>query len=121
MNRQEIFDKVYLGILDQEGPGMNGGACAYVTFDGKRCGIGMLIDDATARKWNNFGTVDDVIERLGKEAPQWLVQNELFLIAMQEAHDRAAEEEDFMPLFKSNMQAIAARFSLTMPKEKANA
>ena len=50
MNKQEIFDKVYKHLLTQGRRSrlydVEGGLCAYRSFDGLKCAVGCLIEDA---------------------------------------------------------------------------
>lgn len=45
MNKQEIFDKVYMELLKQKVPSMHNGRCLYRGPNGTKCAIGHLIPD----------------------------------------------------------------------------
>lgn len=131
MEAQEIFDKAYLGLMAQGQQSRHGaGPCAY-HHNGLRCGVGMLIDDETAEKWDGLveacvdSSIRSVLEYYITVAPDWVEKHIDLLEAIQEAHDNlydspeqrnAATPELFRNRLTKAFQGIANRFDLTMPE-----
>lgn len=131
MEAQEIFDKAYLGLMAQgQQSRLNTGPCAY-HHNGLRCGVGMLIDDETAEKWDGLaeGGVDSsirsVLDYYDTVAPDWVGKHINLLEAIQGAHDYlydtskqrdTATPEIFRDRLTDSFQVIAIRFALTIPE-----
>jgi hypothetical protein len=138
MNKQEIFDKAYIGIIKQGKPSMSAsGQCKYEAKDGCRCAVGMLIDDASLRKsmdaFESSGILDIVAKarsddedsKTDLKLPDWIIEEEELLHTIQCAHDFAGQElltdegkekVEFIPEFKSRMKAAAKHHGLTVPE-----
>ena len=140
MNRQEIFDKAYLAILQQGRPSIGNMQedgnmqCLYRGRRGAKCAIGHLIpDDLYQPDIENRSPyvllqpqeIDDA-----KQAVFRLILNKIFpdagkldvefLHALQEAHDKAAPAfllNDFLPTFKARAEEVALAYGLTIPSE----
>lgn len=121
---QEAFDKAYNGVIAQGGPSNTrpGGHCIYRGPDGKKCGVGHLLDDD--KVWRESSTPTspenlDAVADMFPGEPPYRAQN--FLEEIQSAHDYAANATenygvDFIDEFKLRMDAVALEFGLEIPK-----
>ncbi len=136
MNKQEIFDKAYIGIIKQGKPSMTPlGTCKYETKDGSRCAVGMLIDEAELRKsMDSFepSGISDIIHKVTDEdgdsvsdlkLPAWIINENELLTDIQGAHDFAGrdiledkERSEFLPEFTERMKKIALNYGLNVPE-----
>lgn len=119
MTPQEIFNKSYLGLLKQGCKAAEddyGNGCMYRTPEGHACAVGLLIDDETAEEWDHYGGVKSVIEKLGNDAPEWLVDNQRLLCEMQSAHDLSPiYKADFLENIREAFARIAEGHNLEVP------
>lgn len=130
MNLQEAFDKAYLGVIEQGGPAhLDDGRCRYRGPNGRKCGVGHLIDDEKlAARWDeqnlgiHVGVQDD-------KAPAWMKSQPMaqLLTAIQSLHDSIVTElrdknagfvddKIFLYKFKTGMAYRAKQFNLTIPQ-----
>lgn len=144
LSRQEMFDKAYKGVIDQDGPGVIHGECAYLNrATGNMCGIGHVmlgqpnIPDAfwdinlaarQLRPTSIFRT------KLSQPTPfesddqiPWSKDDDRFAQLLQGAHDVAYEtaqytcrwgedvDEYFINEFKHKMATLANEFHLKVP------
>ena len=125
MTRQEMFNKAWHGVIAQGGPSNNkaGTGCAYRGEDGKKCGVGHLIDDTTARRWDRSSAPAIGQRRASALRAAGLPSEDKdFLRRLQNAHDDAGMDSrfnpsvDFVAQFQANMREVADRFNLTMPE-----
>ncbi len=131
MNRQEIFNKAYLGVIAQGKPSVgSSGTCMYESRDGSRCGVGMLIEDKSLRQeldsLNETGislVVENIIggDSIFIDLPDWMINEVDLLESIQEAHDAAAaipqDDALFVGNYKSRMTDVAKNFNLTVPEK----
>ncbi len=134
LTNQQIFDKVWDAyVVRGEKPGWQQGRCAYVTDDG-RCAVGQLLTDEQIEKLNqliaegwqtdtctgiNRLNVRKLFSVLGSDPP---TDDMDFLSSLQRAHDLAAMAHfidglDFRQEIKQQLDWLAARFLLSIPKE----
>lgn len=110
MTMQEAFNTAYRGVMSQGGKSMIGTSCRYRAPDGRKCGVGWLLDDDTAMRL-------DMAKGPGiKDHPEAAGRLGLpmgFLLYLQHAHDTA---KDDLSDFPARMAAIAKRFGLEMPE-----
>ena len=105
MNRQEIFNKAYLGLRAQGRKGVtNAGNCAYNGADGTHCGIGHLISGETAAIWDAqmLTSIDDILERYRVDVENgddtvvgiepWMLEHQDLLERIQISHDLIGDE-----------------------------
>lgn len=122
MTPQEIFNKSYLTVVEQGRPSVNKeGMCAYRGKGGRKCAIGHLIDDATAKRWDKYETagIHDV-SRKARIKPDWLDSNLALLVSIQRAHDIAFwAGDDFLEDYKQRMSYVARQYYLTIPEMSA--
>ena len=136
MNKQEIFNKAYIGIIKQGKPSMtHSGTCKYEAKDGSRCAVGMLIDEAELRKtMDSFepARIADIINKVTDEdgdsvselkLPAWVINENELLTDIQGAHDFAGhdiledkERSEFLPEFIKRMKKVALKYGLTVPE-----
>lgn len=111
MTRQEIFDKVYLGLKSQGfRQSINNYQCVYRGPYGRRCAIGHLMPAevvlAEGRAWecgSNGRTVQKVVG----------AGNGQLLTTLQQTHDAAAS---FDPnVLEDKLRGVAAFYGLTIP------
>jgi hypothetical protein len=87
--KQETFDAVVSGLIEQGGPsaGENdcGPTCFYRGKDGRKCAVGLLVpDDEYQEEWENQAV------GAGLDVDDWLYDNGydiLFCGRLQDAHD----------------------------------
>jgi hypothetical protein len=115
---QALFNEAYIGVMMQGKPSRDLDTCKYLTNDGLRCGIGWLIDDATATEWDSLENshILTIVESLS--APDWIKSNAELLADIQDAHDKIRKysgPENFRELFYDRMAFVAERHGLTVP------
>ena len=126
MQRQEMFDKAYNGVLDQGFPAWSGeqGMCTYYE-NGRMCALGLILGEDLARDWAFRGVVDvwDALHTDGLEVPDWVYEEVDFLAQIQEAHDTDAgyavvegEVDAWRESFKNKISIIAKMYRLTVPE-----
>jgi hypothetical protein len=122
MTPQEIFNTAYLAVIEQGRPSVKkDGDCAYRGVEGAKCAIGHLIDDATAERWDKYGSTDIYsVSRKAKIKPDWLDSNIELLRDIQGCHDIALWEKDgFVEDYKQRMLWVAKSYNLTVPELSA--
>lgn len=124
LTKQEMFDKVALGILAQGGPSVRkendgGWSCRYRGEDGRRCAAGQLLDDKNYLPRMEGKSVEwllpfdkDKIKSKGERQPEFAAQ-------LQWCHDNCVSvnanktsDDDFMKKWKENMLDLAVREEL---------
>jgi hypothetical protein len=123
MNKQEIFNQVYLGLKSQGFKRSTAfadefvGTCRYRGYDGRKCAIGHLISDeeySTELEGSGIYYLAKHIPKM-KSFFQRLEINDCaddidFLRSLQLAHD---EFEDM----RAGLKSIATTHGLTIPKD----
>lgn len=133
MNNQEAFNRSVAFLLKQKAGAMSndGGAyCQYLTSDGRRCGIGALLDLSQEELFdlNHCSGWTDVISAADSEPGRrtiWEVEaarkavaqledcNQAFLCSLQLAHDQAADlRVDFLAEYIPRARAVAEAWGL---------
>lgn len=112
---QELFDKAYKGVVAQGKQAYHNG-CKYRTADGLKCAIGFIIDDATAKIWDQIGALDEVKNSFYPEdLPDWFKEHFVLLESIQMVHDGAPTGDTFIKYFEEAMAGLADRFHLKVP------
>ena len=124
MTPQEMFNKAYLGVIQQGQKSVKNkghSVCAYRGLNGIKCGIGHLIPDDLAKAWDQSSNSAILLIQATKEhpIPDFIQQNKLLASAIQAAHDNSAMI-DFIEDFKDRMAAVAKDFKLTIPQLENN-
>lgn len=124
MNRQEVFNRAYLGILAQGCPSLRSGMCAYRGVGDVKCAIGHNIPD---KKYNfdfegrspNYllnRTVGSTISKLIGCQTQ---DDVAFARRLQRVHDSLAAiikpNDKFIYSFKEEMTIFATEHGLEVP------
>lgn len=141
LTKQEVFNKVYLGVLAQGCPSVKkyerytcsddieyGYVCQYLSPAKTKCGIGQLIPEneyeavmETRGSYENNPFVKKVVKNLMGQN-----HNEYFLCILQGAHDLPVNKhsafynelipnEKFIQEFKEGMSEIAKEHNLEIP------
>ena len=135
MEKQELFNKAYIGVTKQGCPATgHTGACEYRVPDKgdgviKMCALGHVMngvvpDDSPI--WGIEGDVEAVQDWLRfnpTEPMDWLLDNEMAKLTscVQLSHDNAARAGSaFTNSFQAAMQQVANRFHLTIPEVEGN-
>lgn len=136
LTHQQIFDKALSGVRQQGGPSRadNGGLCAYRGADGRKCGVGHLIDDAHYSPTieslgvqvvhetsvalspgdQGFGGAKKLAAALQASGVSTDKATVDLMKKIQRAHDGAAVYDNgFMEAFNRNMQHVADEYGLT--------
>ena len=115
MNRQEVFDKVYVHLLTQNVASLNEDkSCAYRGLKGRMCAVGCLItDDAYSFEIegypvDNIGVVE-ALEKSGILVES--VSDEWFLRDLQIIHDIKLPVK-----WETALKEFAQREQLTVPQ-----
>lgn len=129
LSLQEIFDRGLAHIRQQGEPSLRGASleCMYLNPQGLSCAVGCLIKPELLAKLN-FDQPDNgstSISRLLSQEDSGM-ENALLesgisvdedvvrlLAGMQQCHDSASSDCDFMPSFESNMENLADHVALT--------
>ena len=117
MDKQAILDRVIAFLHAQGGPGRQHNGCFYRTDDGRRSALGCLIPDEVYS--------DDLEDRDPADLPRRVFDaldaesdDEIaFLIALETAHDEAANESDsaeFWSQWVKALERIARQHSLSL-------
>ena len=119
MNKQEIFNKAYKGVMTQGCRAVGRlGACQYENAQGNKCAIGHCLPGgheaftAVGNIWAVLNNHPDLKEHFGIEGPG----DGNFLTSLQRAHDDCRDPDSFVVVYGGNMRAIASRHDLTVPK-----
>ena len=84
MNKQQAFDKMVNNLKSLKERSINvEGKCLYLADDGTQCNVGCLLDPATARKFNDYVSLRNVIQ----DVPILQSLGHEFLHIMQIIHD----------------------------------
>jgi len=132
MNKQEQFDVMYRGVMQQGGPSVeemtNGGRCLYRGPNDRKCAFGHLLSDELYEPEFEGKSADAVIRALSLSnkpaAIQFVNSTDMsFCRTIQRAHDRAsgvesirASDEEFLKEFDHMMRNIAHDYGLTVPE-----
>ncbi len=114
MNKQEAFNKAYLGLKSQgfQKSLYDGveGICAYRGKLGLKCAVGHIISDEEYRvEYDDWALgVTDVISR----CPSLAGLAVHFLIDIQRAHDRSAISKNMEEM----LHDVAVKYALTVPE-----
>lgn len=120
MTPQEIFDKALAGVINQGDLSVNQtGFCFYRSPEGLACGVGHLVDDETAKVWDNIQEEEGITSEIHmlpvSLVPEWMLPHMDLLRDIQKAHDDSGRIDDPAPrllLFLNKMKAAAATHSL---------
>lgn len=120
MTPQEIFNKVWdhLNKQGRQAVGKFGCGCHYRAPDGAACAVGCLVDDETAKRWDDM-TDDNTIRGVAsrdQDTPDFVLDNLTLLQDLQIAHDHAGGATDWLTEWRDRMARIADRHSLTIPE-----
>ena len=117
MNKQEMFNKAYLGILKQGKRSTDDNwDNVYRGADGSKCSIGFLIPDELYNK--NIEYADVGYPMVLELIPHGEDISLDFLYALQEAHDsHHGTNETFIDQFKTAMSHVANEFGLEVPSD----
>jgi hypothetical protein len=138
MTKQEMFSKVYLGVIAQGGPAVQAGAgaqespeCMYRTENGRKCAAGQLIPDAEYNPAMEYGTIQaELGDRSGgggntrtfdnREYFVKLVgaENFEFLESLQATHDTnfTLPDAKYLRQFVERMENLAHAWGLEVPE-----
>ena len=121
MTPQEMFDKAYLGVIQQGSKSQNAlGGCAYRGQSGNKCGIGHLIPDELAKAWDKRinSSISQIKATKAYPIPDFIKNNKALACALQEAHDSSINYEHrvFINEFKFRMEQVAKDYKLTIPQ-----
>lgn len=115
MTPQELFTKAYLGVVMQGEISYNPviGRCYYRHPEKPLCcAVGHLLDDATAKRLENIGSVTAIWQRaMLLDLPDWFVPNIALLKDMQVAHDDGRS----LAQFQHRMAIIAEEHDFNVP------
>jgi hypothetical protein len=113
-----MFSKAVSGVIDQGGPSRFEESCLYRGPNGRKCGIGHLIEDKDYLKEMDDHTVNggcDVSNLYEREVlPSYLGSNLEFLVSLQCLHDGLELDSD-LPLFIERCKRYAKNNDLKMP------
>lgn len=117
MTPQQILDTAYLGLKAQGKKSKNDTACAYRGPNGTKCGVGMLIDDETARCWDGEPNpaIRSIISAGADGVEPWMVENLGLLRNIQYAHDKI-DEERWHEHFEVHFNALYKKYNLVKPE-----
>lgn len=120
MNQQEIFDKVFTHIMKQGKPALNSkGECVYRGKNGLTCAAGCLIDDeqySPQMEGTTFVGASTIMQGI---TPEWMKEEQMFICQLQNAHDTAADCDDFLGRFRTYTKILAEEYELTVPEVPA--
>lgn len=117
---QELFTTAVRGVLAQGEPSFVADrGCVYRGPNGKKCAIGFLLDDETARKGDEMlSSVNDLWQK-GRLTAE-LNAHRKMLHQLQEAHDNPATDGEtgahFITSFTERARNVAKDFGLEFPE-----
>ena len=119
MNNQEAFDKNWQHfVVEKKPPGISeSGSCLYLTRDGHRCGVGILLtqQEAEVLRGSYIG-VFTLFER--DQVPASLMgMDQQFLESLQTAHDTATRSINgsFHDAYEIRLRSMAEKYNLKVP------
>lgn len=126
MNRQETFNKMYIGLIKQGGPSVCATKCMYRSETGRKCAAGHVMDDRVYRPVFEGYDVSDVTA-LGRAVIGALLESgveraDIPMVAqVQAAHDaytRGADADDvtWLKNFQAWCQNNAPYLNVTIPE-----
>jgi len=120
MNRQEVFDKIYLHLIEQGRKSVNSdGRCQYRSPDGDKCAIGCLIPDElyTPELEGNGVSMPIIEDVLNKIYPDMTDEDLLFLLDLQDLHDiEIIQYNSFIEHVHNEMEIIADAYDLNFSR-----
>lgn len=121
MTPQEMFDKAYLGVIQQGSKSIKpNGGCAYRGQSGDKCGIGHLIPDDLAKAWDrrSNSSISYIQPTKAYPIPDFILNNRALACALQGAHDACDgfDHHAFISDFKYRMALVARDYKLTIPQ-----
>lgn len=121
--KQEDFSKVWNHFVVKKNPPSKESPntfCRYRGNDGLRCAIGILLpDELYSPRMEGRGVVG--LLKLGKELEAWIRSHNVhLLVALQNAHDNAAEvavrgKVDFHKSLEKRLRMVATMFECEIP------
>ena len=114
MTRQDMFNKAYIGLKDQNFEKAWDGAskgCMYRDKRGRKCAIGFLIPDFAYNHWFEGKRVEQIYEVLGFQD-----RDANFLNELQHCHDGAGDPADM----RNRLRHFAMMNRLTVPEDHTN-
>jgi hypothetical protein len=120
MEKQEIFNKSYLGLKTQGKPAKSKyGSCHYIDDCGNKCAIGHLLSDEIAKHWeknySDDSSIRSVIKQDGFGTKPWMKDDVAFLSALQKCHDNLENWEDPNNGFEAKFAEFADVWRLEIP------
>lgn len=129
MNKQRMVEDVWARLSEQDAPGYDEieKCCQYITSDGRRCAVGVLLPmDYLYEDIDDFGgDVHDLFE----EHPhaRALIEEQYgpiemdFMLELQNAHDRAATDvaqyaESFLDRFRRQLKRLETKHNINTEK-----
>lgn len=131
MNKQEMYEKAFRGVMGQGCPGADAWACAYVFKSGDkelRCAVGHVVTDPMIY---NADYLDDIVKWVLPKVDPSMTWGDVykFMWDLRQAHDetynrvlyefgkRGFNNARFLELFKARMIKFAATEQLVVPPE----
>lgn len=111
LNRQEAFNKVYVGLLTQNCKSISkGGSCVYRGQDNTKCAVGFLIPDD---KYEPSMDEDATLWEVAKAAiPDYEESDYGFISHFRNIHD----SDDPVSTWKTKLTTMAVDNKLTIPE-----
>jgi hypothetical protein len=128
LSKQEVFNRAYIGVLQQRAKATNGNTCLYRVDEGVpvgqpslACGIGWSMTDKEAR-WYSSQSISQVIaDPRGQIRARFKGIRTTFLQGLQDIHDNmqvnSLTPDNVMKVFKDNMANYAKQYHLTVPSD----
>lgn len=114
---QDHFNKAYLGVIAQGKPSLNSTDryCVYRAPDGSKCAFGHLLKSKDYCKSMDYAGGQSASTAIDTYNLKGFDDNLDFYDSLQQCHDNAADDHDFVASFKNRMAVLAKDYGLTVP------
>lgn len=117
LTQQDIFDKVWdWFVVKGNQKSMNGDMCAYRSSGGRRCAVGVMLEDSDVKGWTTLILGSSVISIADCGLlPLRLRPHVEFLAGLQAVHDRRQPGASFTVAMEGALHNFAVEYGLKVP------
>jgi len=116
--RQTAFNKVWEHFVTNKAPpSMHGAYCVYRGPEGRKCAIGVLMDDADYKpRFDSRISEAMILDKVMDLCPSLAGLDKEFANELQGAHDRYADSVLFHAKIHADLTVLASEYDLTIPQ-----
>ena len=115
MKRQDIFDKVYKHVLEQDAKSLaKNGSCLYKSIDGSQCAIGCLIDDKNYNiDLEHRGITSSLVMNAVKNSNKGIRLNGVTMCMLERL--QCIHDDSNLEAWEGLLRALAKNYNLKIP------